>query len=270
MDWRKTKTILILALVFMNIFLIVVFLKNNDNNKDNLSDELIKILEAKGILFEKKDYEFPNDLKRIYVDYNEYNKESIARRFLGNSYMKSNEVYLNKDYYFDITEDNTLTFNKRGVSLGENKTTIDESIFIANEFIESVGFLEDSVKLVESKLINDYIVLNYRKVVDNRFIEKSYMTLEIFNDRIVNFERKWLNHNVVDTGKNNIISFENALYKFESKLKGKTDIVVKDIELGYVLENDIFIQNIQSGEAFPYYKFYLDNGNEIYIEAIKN
>jgi len=270
MDWKKTKTILILALALMNIFLIVIFLNNNNNYQHNLSDELMKVLETKGILFEKKDYEFPNNLKRIYVDYNEYNKESVARRFLGNSYMKSNEVYLNKDYYFDITEDNTLTFTKRGVSLGENKTTIDNSILIANEFIESVGFLNDSVKLVGSKFVNDNIVLSYRKVVDDRFIEKSYMTIEIFNDQIVNFERKWLSHNIVDTGKNNIISFENALYKFESKLKGKTDIVVKNVELGYVLENDIFIQNIQSGEAFPYYKFYLDNGDEIYIEAIKN
>jgi len=270
MNWRKTKTILILTLIIMNVFLITIFLKNGSNVENNLSDELMEILEAKGILFEKKDYEFPVKLKKAYVDYYEYNKESTARKFLGNSFMKSNEIYLNKDYYFDIDEDNTLTFSKRGVSLGENKTTIDESILIANKFIESVGFFDDSVKITDAKFVNDYIVINYRKMINDRFIEKSYMEVEVFNEEIVKFRRKWLNHNIVDTGENNIILFENALYKFENRLRGKTEIIVSNIELGYVLKNDIFIQNIQSGEAFPYYKFYLDNGTEVYIEALKN
>lgn len=270
MDWRRAKTILIISLLCLNIFLLVIYIKNIDSDKSNLNRELISILEENGVYFEKKEYNFPKSLGKLFVNYYEYNEENTARKFLGNNFMKNNKIYLNKDYYLEIDDNNILTFTKRGISLGENTTTIDGSIIIGKTFLESVDLLDDSVELVDAEIRDDYIVLNYRKVIGDKFVEKSYMEMEIFNGKIISFKRKWLNHDIDVLEKNSIISFERALYKLDSKLKASENIVIENVELGYVLGNDIFIQNIQSGEAFPYYKFYLNDGREIYIEAIDN
>jgi regulatory protein YycI of two-component signal transduction system YycFG len=269
MDWKKTKSILIFALLIVNIFLLIVFIKDC-TSENNLNKELFSILEKKGIYFEENNYKFSDSLEKIYVNYYEYNKEDIARKFLGNNFMKNNEIYLNKNYYFEIDENNVLTYTQRGVSLGENKTSIEDSINVSEKFLESVDFMDDSVELFEAKMNDDYVVLNYRKVINGRFIEKSYIEIEMFSGKIVSLKRKWLSHKIDELEKNYIISFETALYKLDSRLKKSKKIVVKNVELGYMLENNIFIQNIQSGEAFPYYKFYLSDGREIYIEAIEN
>jgi regulatory protein YycI of two-component signal transduction system YycFG len=269
MDWKKTKNILIFALLIANVFLLIIFIKDS-TSKNNLNDELFCILQEKGIYFEENEYKFSDYLEKIYVNYYEYNKEDIARKFLGNNFMKNNEIYLNNNYYFDINENNVLSYTQRGVSLGENKTSVEDSINISKKFLESVGFMDESVQLLEAKMNDDYVVLNYRKVINNRFVEKSYIEIEMFNGKIVSLKRKWLSHKIDELEKNYIISFETALYKLDSRLKKSKNVIVKNVELGYMLEDNIFIQNIQSGEAFPYYKFYLSDGREIYIEAIEN
>jgi len=90
----------------------------------------------------------------------------------------------------------------------------------------------------------------------------------VFNDEVISLERKWLTHEMSSNESNDIIPLEMAVYKFESKINQSEALVIKNIQLGYVLENDVFLQNIQSGEAFPFFKFILSDGSEVYIEAI--
>lgn len=270
MNWKKAKTILIITLVLTNVFLLVIYFNGLDIGKNKINEDLLDLLSTKGIYFENKGYNFPQYLKKVYVDYYEYENDVIVNKILGNNYMKSNNTYLNKDYYLEINENNVLKYSKRGISLEDNKTSLEEATIISNDFLKKVGFMDDSVKLISKNKNKDYIVLNYKKRINDKFIEKSYMKVEVFNGKIILLERKWLNHETSENDKNKIISLERALYKLENKIKQKKNVSIENIQLGYILESDIVMQNIQSGEAFPYFKFYLSNGETIYIEAIEN
>lgn len=267
MDWSKTKTILIITLIIVNVFLLYFYIEKPTKDHNTIDEELITLLEDKGIYFEKKDYEFPLALTKLYVDYKEYGEESIIN-LLDRNYMKNNALYINKDYYVEISEDNVLTYARRGILLGDNEMSEEDGVTFGKEFLQAVNLYDSTVVLDEVKKEDDYIVVRYKKVLDGRFVEKSYMTLELFNDEVISLERKWLSHDVLNNESNQIIPLEMAVYKFESKMNASKDLKIENIALGYVLENDVFVQNIQSGEAFPFYKFELSDGSEVYIEAI--
>lgn len=267
MDWSKTKTILIITLIIVNVFLLYFYIEKPLEDYNTVNEELIALLETKGIYFQDRNYSFPQRLNKLYVDYKEYD-ESIIINLLGRNFMKNNNLYINKDYYVEISADNVLTYARRGILLGDNEMTEAIGVDFGREFLTSVGLYDDTVVLDEVEKIDDYIVVTYKKVVDERFVENSYMTLELFNNEVISLERKWLSHDVSMNESNDIIPLEMAVYKFETKMNQSKDLVIENILLGYVLENDVFVQNIQSGEAFPYYKFKLSDGSEVYIEAI--
>jgi regulatory protein YycI of two-component signal transduction system YycFG len=267
MDWSKTKTILIITLIIVNVFLLYFYIEKPVADHNTINEELITLLENKGIFFENRDYEFPLSLLKLYVNYKEYDEEAI-KDLLGRNYMKNNALYINKDYYVEISEDNVLTYARRGILLGDNDMSEEDGITFGKEFLQSVNLYDSTVMLDEVKKEDDYIVVRYKKVVDERFVERSYMVLELFNDEVISLERKWLSHDVSTDENNQIIPLEMAVYKFETKMSGLEDLIIENIALGYVLENDVFVQNIQSGEAFPFYKFELSDGSEVYIEAI--
>ena len=267
MDWSKTKTILIITLVIVNAFLLYFYIEKPVEDHNTINEELITLLENKGITFEKRDYEFPLSLTKLYVNYKEYDEESI-KNFLGRNYMRNNALYINKDYYVEINEENVLTYARRGILLGDNEMSEADGITFGKAFLQSVNLYDSTVILDEVKKEDDYIVVRYKKVVDDRFVERSYMVLELFNGEVISLERKWLSHDASDHESNQIIPLEMAVYKFETKMNTSEDLMIENIALGYVLENDVFVQNIQSGEAFPFYKFELSDGSEVYIEAI--
>jgi regulatory protein YycI of two-component signal transduction system YycFG len=267
MDWSKTKTILIITLIIVNVFLLYFYIEKPTQDHNAINEELITLLADKGISFEKQAYEFPMALPKLYVDYKAYGEESIIN-LLGRNYMKNNTLYINKDYYIEISEDNVLTYARRGILLGDNDMSEADGITFGKAFLESVNLYDSTVMLDEVKKEDDYIVVSYKKVLDGRFVERSYMTLELFNNEVISLKRKWLSHDVLDNESNQIIPLEMAVYKFETKMNASKDLTIENIALGYVLENDIFVQNIQSGEAFPFYKFELSDGSQVYIEAI--
>lgn len=269
MDWSKTKTILIMTLIVVNVFLLYVYIESNEEPKIRVSEEIISILNSKGITLEEKDYQFPREIHKVFVTYEAYSEGDI-KRLLGQNYMRNNALYLNKDYYLEIDDENILTYSKRGLTYGDNKMSEDDAIRLGRSFLESSGFFDQTVVLKNIEKNGDYLQLNYIKKVDERFIEDSYMTLSVFNDRIISLTRKWLSHDISDNAYHPIISLDKALYKFETKITPVDPITVEDVSLGYVLESDIFLQNLQSGEAFPYFKFTLSNGRDIYVEAMDN
>lgn len=267
MDWSKTKTILIATLIVVNIFLLYFYIEKPIQDHNALDEELINLLENKGIFFNNKEYSFPTELSKLYVNYKAYDEETI-KDLLGKNYMKNNSLYINKDYYVEISEDNVLTYARRGILLGDNRMTTTDGVNYAKEFLRTANLDDSSVVLDEVKKEEDYIVIDYKKVIDERFVENSYMQIKMFNNEVMSLERKWLSHDITEDESNNIIPLEMAVYKLEAKINQSNNLVVSDILLGYVLENDAFVQNIQSGEAFPFYKFLLSDGSEVYIEAI--
>jgi len=267
MDWSKTKTILIITLIIVNVFLLYFYVEKPIKDHNEVSEELIALLENKGIYFENRNYQFPEKLDRIYVEYKEYDVVTI-KNLLGKNYMKNNSLYINKDYYVEIGEDNVLTYARRGIILGDNEMTEADAIDFGQAFLESVSLYTPNVVLDTSEKVDDYVVVTYKKVVDDRFIENSYMKLKLFNNKVISLERKWLSHEVSSSESNKIIPLNMAVYKLESKLNQSNGVKIENVSLGYVLENDVFVQNIQSGEAFPFYKFMLSDGSEVYIEAM--
>ena len=267
MDWSKTKTILIITLIIVNTFLLYFYIEKPTKDHNTIDEEIIMLLENKGISFGEQKYQFPEVLNKLYVNYKEYGQETI-KDLLGKNYMKNNALYINKDYYVEISEDNVLTYARRGILLGDNRMSETDGIDYGKAFLTSVNLYDSTVILDEVTKEDDYIVLNYSKVIQDRFIEKSYMQLKLFNNNVISLERKWLSHEVSISETHEIIPLEMAVYKFETQMNQSKDLLIENITLGYVLENDVFIQNIQSGEAFPFYKFELSDGSEVYIGAI--
>ncbi|MGM0379879.1 MAG: hypothetical protein ACQEQE_09055 [Bacillota bacterium] len=268
MNISKIKTILIIALVITNIFLL--FINSPDyNNKVNIDDELISALNKKNVKIDNIEFSFPSNIEKVFLSYENYLSDDIIRKMLGKNYMQKNNLFLNDSYYLDLENKNQLIFSKRGVSLSENTTSIEEAKKISKEFLKQKDFYSTDLDIQKVVKQKEFISIYYNQYYKNRFIENSSMILKVSNGEVILFRRKWFEVQSGDFHRNEIIPLERIIYKFIKGYKEESVKTIEKIELGYILEDNIFVQNIQSGEGFPYYRLKFNNGQYYYIEAIE-
>ena len=269
MNVSKVKTILIIALVIINIFLL--FIDSPDyNTKVNIDKELISALNQKNVKVDNIEFNFPSNIKKIFLSYENYLSDDIIKKMLGNNYMQKNNLFLNDSYYLDLENKHQLIFSKRGVSLSENTTSVKDAKEIGKEFLKKKNFYLEDLDIQKVVKEKEFISIYYDQYYKNRFLEDSSMILKVANGEVILFKRKWFKVESGDFHKNEIIPLERIIYKFIKEYQKEKEIkTIEKIELGYILEDNIFVQNIQSGEGFPYYRFKFDDGKYYYIEAVE-
>lgn len=140
MDWSRTKTILILALILTNGLLVFVLYGDQlgaDDIKDvkeNQLREVVSLLESEEIYMTSEipsEYLVLSDLK---LTYEMYDDESLIMELLGSRYSKVDDRYLSKDAEVKIIGAQELIYRELNVMGGFVETDLVKAENIANAF----------------------------------------------------------------------------------------------------------------------------------------
>jgi len=251
MNWSRAKTILIIALIITDVFLILTYGDFNfrsDGFKDHkaLSEFLAE--------------------KNIYID-----AEIIPKK---NNDMPVLSVQ-NEEIDFDMI--NGLLFGNVKlwrVSEDKDEEYIREAELFLSELAEGGGVSKEMKQNAVLKAIErdgeDTKVI-YKNVVNGITIEKSYFIITFKDKVMTNVECEWLSAVSFSNKKQKTISAAQALLLFITKMEDKKDTYIDSIEMIYWLdEASIVTQTTVADTAFPAWKIVYNGTDAAYIHAYEH
>lgn len=288
MDWSKAKSVLIVALIVTNIFLVfsarkVIFGEGHDYaNINDFADYAVSFLEERGLEIE---VEIPSStvfMPTITVEYEFFEHAETAKRFLGSEYEVIDEnTFSSGGKTLNIESNKILTLFDHTKKSSNRKIDNEEIVEYSKEFLYKHSLKREELSLEEINTNEvDGAGIVYEVVYKQRhgdfFLGNSYVYVYVNYYGVIEARIKLLR--VKDTGeqKKETISAVEAIVKALGEIKAQNTetVSVAQVELGYyfsgrdnrILEWDV----IKSGTAVPTWKIMLSNGNVHYIEAVKN
>ncbi len=275
MDWAKLKSILIFALIVANV-IIAYFLFQKSENKLLYSDEerldmIEEVLSKKQIINNITTPPLAETMPKVEIEYQNYDLKSIADRLFDNEYKEEGGAYHGKDYAIMLVDNGSVFYLKsRKKALRNPALDFDNAKISAEEFLKKLGFKNDYF-YIGHEYQGNLLKLNYIQSYKGYFIDNTYMTVTM-DSEINAIERRWA---IVRSGEGealNIIPYATALFIALDEIE-KGDyprpLKIEDLKLGFGLKNSVFGEDVLSGEALPYYRFFLSEGEDIVIPALK-
>lgn len=277
MDWMKSKSILLLALLLTNLVLLWNVLESRhvfESTKANEADEWQRVLtlsDQRQIELQNKEaVYYISNLSGVRLEYQMYDAEQIASRLLG-----VNSVLLGK--YSNASGDQLTLENGNKLLYAKNiQTTTDKSNFDieeakrrANQFLEDSGFASADMKLWDTKQSGDTTTVIYRQYYEQLFLDDAYMAVTFKGKQMSTFERKWFNPPEHLNYSRQIMPPSKALFLALDQIQVKPEEkrTIKAFELGYRLDSSSLVSSVKAGEASPYWRVLMDTGDVYYVEA---
>ncbi len=278
MDWSRIKSILIISLVILNLILFYEIYGENKIDESRLLErenfkKVSELLLNKSIdvKCEFDSFSYPKKAQLLAIDYEEYKLETLARKFLGLDYDIFEGVAINDDKAVKVIDNIALEYYLTSELDDENDCTEQQAIKISNDFLKRYDYLEGATLLSVTKK-GEFFVLKYNQFYDSSYIDETYMIVEIYDDKVVKFARKWIENVTRKNVSVEVVPPSLALYRVIEDIDNrKADVtsVITKMELGYRLEDDIIFSKIKSGDVFPYWRITFSDDKIIYVEAFK-
>lgn len=279
MDWSKAKTILIIAFIVTNLLLAHVLFDNENIDEPTIKEGFIEnaadLLRSKNI---KVNCKIPNTQPSLSMMNVEYEKEGIDE--INNNFFGGKTIGIEQE-----EEKVEFQINKEKVTLLDGKTLIyensddrekyavldkEKAISIAEDFLKEKGFSMDDMKLSFIKNDNGIYYLEYTKIYEGLYVEKTYTKFEIGKCGIKRFERFWLNTKEIGENQIYISTAPKAILGLLTmeEAYGKT---IEDISLCYYFDpsrhediNDP--KKTREGKAIPAWRIQFDDGSKILLD----
>lgn len=277
MDWSKAKSILIIAFIVTNLFLVYVLYSTQSIDNTNVDYEFIN--DVKDLLLEKKiniDSTIPTEipsLPLLTIEYETYDPHELADTFLGEytiEEVEDNEYYKNGKEALTINNSNEIIYTNENNTEKLNSLEKDELIALAEKFIRDKGFAIDDYKLSDFRESDGTYSIEFNKYIENIFLEKSYMKFSIDEYGIRRFERYWVISAELGESSITLVSAPRALLKLVTieDAYGKTII---DIVPCYYLDLTKHTsigdpKNMKGGKAALAWRIQFSDGTKIFLE----
>ena len=273
MDWARVKTILIIAFLFTNIFLIY-----NIYNEYRYSsiiqqrvDEVIEIISQKGV---KVNTDIPEDSfiqGTLTVRYREFSPQQLASSLLDNRDLtpvkkdmstifmgkhKKLEIKNNKEIiYLDLDLKNDLRGN----------LSPEDAVSMSRNFLKKTGLYTPSMTLDRIVPIEKGYSITFAQEYKGLLLEISFVDIEVTPRGVYSMHMLWLEPVGMEKGRRKIIPAAEALLKVVSRKEvlKKDSAEVESIRLVYYFN----WEGAKEGEAFPAWKIKVD-GKDYYINAL--
>ena len=234
MDWNKSNTILIIAFIILNIFLLLATFGNIFNDNFNVNQDEVFVENVKALLKSKNinvNCEIPENIYTLPVLEAEYDiikiNNELVQTYLGKTVEAKEDVYEyvnDKNEMLQIIDGKKIKYTIREQVSGEitDKELIYQEIktFIEEKGIDNTGFNESYKYFSEN---GSYIIYTQKH---NEFdINNSYMKFLIDQKGIYEYEMQRINTVVEIKDKIRTISAIEAL----PRLMTYDDIKDKDI-----------------------------------------
>lgn len=233
MDWTKAKTILIVALLITNAFLILLYNIigfDQGGNESELLIDTVKLLENKGIHIKGKLPEEHPKMPVLIIEYDNMSAEEIELLISGQ------------------------------IAKSENDDKIKTAEEISESFLKENNLWDLGIALIGVEYNGEETVLNYQNQFQGMIIEGSSMTCTVKNGVVSKIDRFWLKPVGLGKSKKATISASAALINLmRSKSEGES-ITVEKIEMVYWLDPSLYGGAAITDTALPSWKItYNDN-----------
>ena len=236
MNWSKAKTILIIALIITDVFLLLMYGKSSFTSKEFSDNEaLAELLGRNGIhinadAIPKKHY----DLPVLYVQ-----NAGAGEK--------------------DVSGENNVRVS------GDNNTDYKKA---SDAFIKAAGSDYKTAVFHGIERENGCVTAIYKNAANNTAIENNRIALVFRNGVLEGFSYKWLTVTGAHNKPQKTISAAQALLLFMALDGRETDIHVDRMEMVYWLDESVQIDMpVFEDTAFPMWKISYNNGGYDYIDA---
>lgn len=280
MDWSKIKTVLIVTFVIINLILGYSLYGTSKRFEKEVPvekevfDKVVALLADKNISVDLEMTSYKPFVPLLTVDYETYILEDEAEKFLGTSYETLDDVAILGEHAVKIDKDTALKYFYTMALDSQNDASFESAQKVAEKFLSKYDydFPQEAWRIDRQ---GEFIAVTYKQFHGDYYLDETYMTLEIYDDQVVRFSRKWFQSVLEKNIEKNVLPPSEALFKVieraynESITYGAT-LIIEKMELGYRLNDNILLSSAKSGDASPYWRITFSDGRIIYIEAEKS
>ncbi len=270
MDWSKVKSILIVALLVTNLVIVMfIVLDGAAENKMSMSEQraLIDKILSNASVANKIGDDVPTaeTMPQLTIAYQIYDMAKLARQVLG-EYSEENGLYQGEHY--NITLDNNTLFIVNIDDYADKATDLEQATAVATAFIKRYFGETADYALLESNVTKNGIILQYAQIFGDYYIYDTAMRIVVQGDQVVTFERKWMTVQPVEKAQQPVKACCHALFSAIDQITVNAPTTIEAVDLGYRLEKTLLGENVQSGDALPYYRFKLANDQQLFVPAL--
>ncbi|MBR0597702.1 two-component system regulatory protein YycI [Sinanaerobacter chloroacetimidivorans] len=241
MDWTKAKNILIVALLVTNLVLVLTY-AFRDNSFSSTDEDVLKdtieLLESKNIYIETTIPSKHSRMPVLSVEYDKINQDLVDKQL------------------------------EQQKALPKGERSDDNIVEMTKDFLERCGMLTENVTFESVERRGEQITVAYKNYFNDIAIEENYIIFSVYEGKIDQVQRFWVNP--IETGKTKkeIIPAVDALIKFMSENEEDAKVYVEDISLVYWLDSESFdAESPVSDTAFPAWKITYNQGKIKYVMA---
>ncbi len=256
MDWSKSKNIMIIALLFTNVFLLFMYITKNDILNSGEENEIyIKALKNKNV---EIDCPVKMKLEKMHTLKITYDKETLDK----------------KNNFFSNENNSVLKEILQGKELTEKEVkkcieTIFEKSKLPNKYLVFKEIVKD-----ENPHSLGNIRVTYQNYYKNKGIGGSFVDFYFQDEKLVNIQGKFIQDIAESENQIQISNPYIAMLDFVSqKEKNQKDeipqkTVIKGIEEAFVINGKLFQgEDVLSDTAFPAWEILFDEDGVVYIES---
>lgn len=276
MDWIKSKSILLIALLLTNVILLWNVLDSRHTFDAKTGEEAnawakVKHIAAlRGVALTSDELPgYVQSLRGVRLEYQAYDAETLARQLLGVSTLVLGKYVNSSGDYMTLENGNKLLY-ARNIQATNERRTLDanQAKVKADQFLNDIAFASGDMRFWDIKRSDTTTTVIYRQYSDTLFLDDAYMAITFKGEQIVTFERKWFNPPEHLEYSRGIIPPSKALFMALDQITtDQEEHIVKSLELGYRLDSSSLVSSVKAGEASPYWRVLLDTGEVYYIEA---
>lgn len=275
MDWNRSNTILIIAFIILNIFLLMSTFSNifTENFNVNLDKDFLENVES---LLKSKNInikcEIPEEIYVLPVLETEYEmievNNALVQKYLGKDVEAKEDVYRytnDKNEILEIIDGKKIKFIKRNMISGKinDNELMNRSIkaFIEENDIEDSGFTE-SYRYISEK--GSYVT--YTQNYNDNSIDNSYMKFLFDQEGLYEFEMQKISAVIEIKDKMRTIPAIEALPRLMTydNIKDKDIVEIKMKYYSVENENWKYIKKIN---ADPTWKVIFSDGSQKYLSS---
>lgn len=241
MDWTKAKTILIMALLMTNVFLVGLYMISNAGNESDdiqIQADTVALLEEKNIFVNTGLPVGHQKMPMLNVEFNNID-----------------ENFIKKKLYDQKPLVGTYGMDEQAVKITENFLKICD--------LWSPDIFFDKMQENQGKY-----VLHYRREYEGNWVEGNYVICSIESGIIKKIEILWFKPVGFGKSKKETISASAALIAMMRNKEEKEDIFVEAMEMVYWLDISPYGgETAVSDTALPAWKVTYNEGKIKYIPA---
>lgn len=282
MNWSKTKSILIIALLITNaVMLWYLYTQKRLQDNHSISDamvyqDVLTVLKDRNIQVAFKGIPKTEGIQAVEASYQTYDLEALVPRFLiGESTLNSEGTEAHTPQgNLRIIDGIRLVYENRDLDESSNPPAEEEALDMARKFLSAHGYQVDENTILSSvRVVGKDIEVVFNQQTSHRLIENGVMRLVVADQGIKSFERTWLRILKVREMTYEVIPPGRALLKLSETIPDEPTaaqpVVITGMTLGYKLDTDALIADVLSGDLSPYWRFTTRNGITYSIEALQ-